>query len=90
MFHTDRGKEFDNNLISEALETFGIQQSLRMKGCPYNNAVAAAMFKMFETEFTNQAHFYSPTVQTTNSSLNFNNQIHLDPLCTATNGVILL
>lgn len=59
MFHTDRGKEFDNNLISEALETFGIQQSLRMKGCPYDNAVAAAMFKVFETEFTNQAHFYS-------------------------------
>lgn len=28
MFHPDRGKEFDNNLISEALETFGIRQSL--------------------------------------------------------------
>lgn len=32
MFHTDRGKEFDNKLISEALETFGIQRSLSMKG----------------------------------------------------------
>lgn len=34
MFHTDRGKEFDNKLISESLETFGIQRSLSMKGCP--------------------------------------------------------
>lgn len=25
MFHTDREKKFDNKLISEALETFGIQ-----------------------------------------------------------------
>lgn len=59
MFHTDRGKEFDNKLISEALETFGIQRSLSMKGCPYDNAVAEAMFKVFKTEFANQAHFSS-------------------------------
>ncbi|WP_152604332.1 IS3 family transposase [Heyndrickxia ginsengihumi] len=59
MFHTDRGKEFDNKLISEALETFGIQRSLSMKGCPYDNAVAEAMFKVFKTEFANGAHFSS-------------------------------
>ena len=59
MFHTDRGKEFDNKLISEALETFGIQRSLSMKGCPYDNAVAEATFKIFKTEFANQAHFTS-------------------------------
>ncbi|MEG0473805.1 MAG: IS3 family transposase [Solibacillus sp.] len=59
MFHTDRGKEFDNKLISEALETFGIQRSLSMKGCPYDNAVAEATFKVFKTEFANQAHFSS-------------------------------
>ncbi len=59
MFHTDRGKEFDNKLISEALETFGIQRSLSMKGCPYDNAVAEANFKVFKTEFANQAHFTS-------------------------------
>ena len=46
MFHTDRGKEFDKKLISEALETFGIQRSLSMKGCPYDNAVAEATFKV--------------------------------------------
>lgn len=57
MFHTDRGKEFDNKLISEALETFGIKRSLSMKGCPYDNAVAEAMFKVFQTEFANSAHF---------------------------------
>ncbi|MBE7148917.1 IS3 family transposase [Bacillus mycoides] len=56
MFHTDRGKEFDNKLISEALETFGIQRSLSRKGCPYDNAVAEAMFKVFKTEFANGAH----------------------------------
>lgn len=59
MFHTDRGKEFDNQLISEALETFGIQRSLSMKGCPYDNAVAEATFKVFKTEFANGAHFTS-------------------------------
>lgn len=59
IFHTDRGKEFDNKLISEALETFSIQQSLSMKGCPYDNAVAEATFKVFKTEFANGAHFSS-------------------------------
>jgi len=59
MFHTDRGKEFDNKLISEALKTFGIQRSLSMKGCPYDNAVAEATFKVFKTEFANGAHFSS-------------------------------
>ncbi|WP_427448956.1 IS3 family transposase [Pedobacter suwonensis] len=59
MFHTDRGKEFDNKLLSEALETFGIQRSLSTKGYPYDNAVAEAMFKVFKTEFANGAHFTS-------------------------------
>ncbi|MFB9221352.1 IS3 family transposase, partial [Kurthia sibirica] len=44
---------------SEALETFGIQRSLSMKGCPYDNAMAEATFKVFKTEFANQAHFAS-------------------------------
>src|SRR5690625_5813629 len=39
MFHTDRGKEFDNALIDNALETFGIKRSLSNKGSPYDNAV---------------------------------------------------
>jgi len=32
LYHTDRGKEFDNALIDEALETFGIERSLSDKG----------------------------------------------------------
>jgi putative transposase len=59
MFHTDRGKEFDNQLISDSLETFGIQRSLSAKGCPYDNAVAEATFKIFKTEFANQMIFTS-------------------------------
>lgn len=59
MFHRDRGKEFENKLISEALETFGIQRSLSMKGCPYGNALAEALFKVFKIEFANGAHFHS-------------------------------
>src|SRR5699024_6016913 len=48
---TDRGKEFDNDLIDEALETFQIQRSLSEKGSPYDNAVAEATFKSIKTEF---------------------------------------
>ncbi|RNB93422.1 IS3 family transposase [Brevibacillus parabrevis] len=57
MFHTDRGKEFDNKVISDALTTFGITRSLSRKGCPYDNAVAESTFKIFKTEFANQSHF---------------------------------
>ncbi|QCT75788.1 transposase [Macrococcoides canis] len=42
LFHTDRGKEFDNHLIDEVLEAFKIKRSLSTKGCPYDNAVAEA------------------------------------------------
>lgn len=59
MVHTDRGEEFDNRLIDEALKTFNIQRSLSMNGCAYDNAVAEATFKVFKTEFANQAHFFT-------------------------------
>ena len=58
-FHTNRGSEFKNQWMDDALETFGIQRSLSMKGCPYDNAVAEAMFKVVKTEFTNGAYFSS-------------------------------
>jgi len=51
VFHTDRGNEFKNQLIDETLETFHIKRSLSMKGCPYDNAVAEATFKVIKTEF---------------------------------------
>ncbi len=59
-FHTDRGKEFDNKLISNVLNTFNIRRSLSKKGCPYDNSVAEAIFKFFKTEFANGAHFLTP------------------------------
>ncbi|MBG9789336.1 transposase [Brevibacillus laterosporus] len=52
LFHTDRGNEFKNTL-----ETFKIKRSLRVKGCPYDNAVAEATFKIFKTEFVKGRHF---------------------------------
>lgn len=57
LFHTDRGSEFNNQLIVEAIETFCIQRSLSTKGCPYDNAVAEATFKSFKIEFVYQKTF---------------------------------
>ncbi|MDG4944221.1 MULTISPECIES: IS3 family transposase [Staphylococcus] len=51
MFHTDRGKEFNNACIEEALTTIDIQRSLSIKGCPYDNAIAESTFKAVKTEF---------------------------------------
>jgi len=57
IFHTDRGNEFKNQLIDETLETFDIARSLSKKGCPYDNAVAEATFKIIKTEFVRQYTF---------------------------------
>lgn len=51
IFHTDRGNEFKNRAWDETLQTFHIRRSLSMKGCPYDNAVAEATFKIIKTEF---------------------------------------
>ena len=51
IFHTDRGNEFKNKIIDEVLQTFGITRSLSKKGCPYDNAVAEATYKIIKTEF---------------------------------------
>ena len=51
LFHTDRGNEFKNQTIGELLEAFHIERSLSRKGCPYDNAVAEATFKIIKTEF---------------------------------------
>ncbi len=59
LFHTDRGSEFKNKLIDEALETFGIERSLSEKGTPYDNAVAEATFKTIKTEFVSSMVFSS-------------------------------
>lgn len=59
IFHSDRGKEFDNQLIDDCLQVFGIQRSLSKKGCPYDNAVAEATFKSIKTEFIDGENFNS-------------------------------
>ncbi|QXE02502.1 IS3 family transposase [Terribacillus sp. DMT04] len=51
LFHTDHGNEFKNTAIEELLESFNIDRSLSMKGCPYDNAVAEATYKVMKTEF---------------------------------------
>ena len=57
LFHTDRGSEFDNKLMTEATETFGIKRSLSAKGCPYDNATTEATYKSFKVEFVYQRTF---------------------------------
>ena len=57
LFHTDQGSEFNNQLMAKALKTFGIQPSMSLKGCPYDNAVAEATFKTFKVEFIYQHQF---------------------------------
>lgn len=59
LFHTDRGNEFKNKLIDEVLNTFKIKRSLSMKSCPYDNAVAEVIFKIFKTGFSNNYQFES-------------------------------
>jgi len=57
--HTDRGSVFNNQLIDQALEAFGIERSLSDKGSPYDNAVGEATFKTIKTEFVNGGIFTS-------------------------------
>lgn len=51
IFHTDRGSEFNNKIIDNMLKAFNIERSLSQKGCPYDNAVAEATYKILKTEF---------------------------------------
>ncbi|SCN02049.1 Transposase [Bacillus wiedmannii] len=46
-FHTDRGNKFK------------IKRSLSGKGCPYDNAIAEATYKIFKTEFVRGRDFAS-------------------------------
>lgn len=57
LFHTDRGNEFKNRMIDEVLEAFDIKRSLSAKGCPYDNAVAEATYKIIKTEFAYNKRF---------------------------------
>lgn len=57
IFHTDRGSEFKNYKIDKLLQLFQIKRSLSSKGCPYDNAVAEAQFKIIKTEFVRSRRF---------------------------------
>ena len=57
VFHTARGNEFKNQVINDVLNTFDISHSFSIKGCPYDNAVAEATFKIFKTKFLNRKRF---------------------------------
>jgi len=59
MFHSDRGSEYDNQLIDDLLEVFEINRSLSLKACPYDNAVAESTFKMIKAEFIYRQTFDS-------------------------------
>ncbi|MBF0700261.1 transposase [Streptococcus danieliae] len=52
-------KEFDNQLIDQVFNGFGIEKSLSRAGGPYDNAVAETTFKSFKTEFIDQEVFES-------------------------------
>ena len=66
VFHSDRGKEYDNKLIDDILETFEIDRSLSNKGNPYDNAVSEATNKIMKIEFIYQNKFLN-----CNSKLNY-------------------
>jgi len=51
--------DFKNELLEKVITTFKIKRSLSMKGCPYDNAVAEATFKIFKTEFIYGRNFDS-------------------------------
>jgi len=59
LFHTDRGSEFKNSNIDEILKAFNIRRSLSKPGCPYDNAVAEATYKIIKTEFIRGRKFES-------------------------------
>lgn len=59
IFHSDRGKEYDNETIDEVLEAFEIERSLSRKGNPYDNAVSEATNKILKIEFIYQSKFKS-------------------------------
>lgn len=59
IFHSDRGKEFDNKLIEEVITGFDMTRSLSAKGCPYDNAVIESTNHLLKAEFIYQYKFQS-------------------------------
>lgn len=57
IFHTDRGKEFDNKNVDKILKKYGIERSLSRPGNPYDNAVAESIYKSIDIEFLKENKF---------------------------------
>lgn len=57
LFQPDRGNELKDRLISNISITSSIKRFLSLKGCPDDNAVAEATFKLIKTEFVKPRHF---------------------------------
>lgn len=57
IFHSDKGKEYDNISIDEILDAFKIERSLSSRGNPYDNAVCEALNKVLKIEFKYQNRF---------------------------------
>ncbi|MED3965848.1 hypothetical protein [Niallia taxi] len=56
LFYTDRGSEFKNQLINQTLAVFQIDRSLKVKGFPYNNAVAESTFTFGNIKIIGKKH----------------------------------
>jgi transposase InsO family protein len=50
IFHSDRGVQYASIAYRQALETYGIRQSMSRKGDPYDNAVAENFFSCLKCE----------------------------------------
>ncbi len=46
-------------MIDDVIKIFGINRSLSMKGCPYDNAVSESTYKLIKTEFVKSRSFES-------------------------------
>ena len=57
LFHSERGKEFNNQLLHSCFDVFAITRSLSHKGSPYDNATTEATFKTIKTEFVKNEIF---------------------------------
>ncbi len=57
LFHTDRGSEFGSALTDEPLASLRVGPSMRMKGCPYDNAVAESASELIKAEFDSRRRF---------------------------------
>ena len=59
MVHSDRGKEFEHQLLQAMTESFAWNRSLSRKGNPWDNAVMESLNHVIKTEFVGNRSFES-------------------------------